>query len=411
MLRAGAFGFLRACYIPKNSSLDKKNSRCRDGNGEVMESLNRVFPVEGLFRAASGNIGARLLDLSRNGKVTGGDISVPLPLAQKLKLRTGQYIAGDAINIENSQQKRLVHINTVDGLPMDQRRVCMPFQRATTTSPTKAFNLETGATPLSTRIIDLFIPIGHGQRCLIVAPPKTGKTILLQQIAHGIRQNHNDCHLVVLLVDERPEEVTDFKRSAPAEIFASSNDEAIKTHIEIAQLAFARAENLAEAGRHVVLLLDSLTRLARAFNNSIGRSTGRTMTGGLDPQALEKARQLFSLARNTEEIGSLTIIATALVETGSRMDEAIFQEFKGTGNCEIVLDRKLAERRIFPAINIPASSTRREELLFGAKELQLNQLLRRSFVGMATEEAMEGLLNRLNKTASNRDFMGVVDRH
>jgi transcription termination factor Rho len=375
-----------------------------------MDSLDCTFPVEGIFRAAGGGVCARLLDPARNGRVTDDDIPVPLALAQRLKLRTGQYIAGVGTDGENSPQRRLIHINAIDGLPLDRRRLCMPFHRAATTSPAKAFRLETGTFPLATRIIDLFVPIGHGQRCLIVAPPKTGKTILLQQIAHGILQNHSDCHLMVLLVDERPEEVTDFKRSAPGEIFASSNDEAIRTHVEVAQLAFARAENLVEAGRHVVLLLDSLTRLARAFNNSMGRSAGRTMTGGLDSQALERDRQLFSVARNTEEIGSLTVIATALVETGSRMDEAIFQEFKGTGNCEIVLDRKLAERRIFPAINLPASSTRREELLLGAKELQLNQLLRRSFVGLAAEEATEGLLTRLGKTASNRDFMDLIGR-
>ncbi|MDR1456752.1 MAG: transcription termination factor Rho [Puniceicoccales bacterium] len=373
-----------------------------------MESLDCTFPVEGLFRAAGGNTPARLLDLSRNGKMTGNDILIPLSLVQKLRLRTGQYISGEAANAGNPNQRRLVRINAIDGLPIDRRRFCMPFQRATTTSPEKMFHLETGTAPLSTRIIDFFVPIGRGQRCMIVAPPKTGKTILLQQIARGILQNHGDCHLMVLLVDERPEEVTDFKRNAPVEIFASSNDEAIKTHIEVAQLAFARAENLVETGRHVVLLLDSLTRLARAINNNLGRGAGRTMTGGLDPQALERARQFFSLARNTEEIGSLTIIATALIETGSRMDEAIFQELKGTGNCEIILDRKLAERRIFPAINIPASSTRREELLLGAKELQLNQLLRRSFVGLSPEDAMEGLVNRLSKTASNREFMDFI---
>jgi transcription termination factor Rho len=375
-----------------------------------MDGRDCTFSVEGLFRATSGNVGARLLDLLHNGKVADDDVSVPLSLAQRLRLRTGQYISGDAVSAENFRQRRLVHVNTIDGLPMDRRRLCMPFQRATTTSPANAFHFETGPSPLATRMIDLFVPIGHGQRCLIVAPPKTGKTILLQQIAHGILKNHGDCHLMALLVDERPEEVTDFKRSVPMEIFASSNDEAVKTHVAVAQLAFARAENLVETGRHVVLFLDSLTRLARAFNNSMGRGTGRTMTGGLDSQALEKARQLFSLARNTEEIGSLTIIATALIETGSRMDEAIFQEFKGTGNCEIVLDRKLAERRIFPAINLPASNTRREELLFGARELQFNQLLRRSFVGLAPEEAMEGLLNRMSKTAGNRDFMDLIGR-
>jgi transcription termination factor Rho len=375
-----------------------------------MENVESSFPVDGLLLTAAGNAPSRLLNLLHHGRSADDDVWVPPSLVQKLRLRTGQHIAGQAMGTENNRHYRLTHVDSIDGLSPERRRLCMAFQRATTTSPTKAFHLETDGALLSTRVIDIFAPIGRGQRCLVVAPPKTGKTILLQQIARGIRQNHGDCHLMVLLVDERPEEVTDFKRNAPAEIFASSNDEPIRSHIEVAQLAFARAQNLMETGRDVVLLLDSLTRLTRAFNNSGGR-TGRTMTGGLDPQALEKARQLFALARNTEELGSLTIIATALIETGSRMDDAIFQEFKGTGNCEIVLDRKLAERRIFPAINLPASSTRREELLLDDQTLQASQLLRRAFVGSRTEDTMEGVLGRLGKSTTNRDFINLINRH
>ena len=259
---------------------------------------------------------------------------------------------------------------------------------------------------MSARIMDIFCPIGKGTRGLIVAPPRTGKTTLLKDIAYGISSNHPECHLMILLVDERPEEVTDFKMDLPqAEIFASSNDENIDTHIRIADLALERAKHLVEVGK--VLLMDSITRLSRA-HNSAKANGGRTMTGGLDIRALERPRQIFSSARNTEEAGSLTIIATALVETGSRMDDLIFQEFKGTGNMEMVLDRKVAELRIWPAINLSASGTRREELLLSAKELEASSFLRRAMAGSKVEDAAETLIDRMGQTKSNAEFLALI---
>jgi transcription termination factor Rho len=231
---------------------------------------------------------------------------------------------------------------------------------------------------MTTRAVDLFCPIGKGTRGLIVAPPRTGKTILLRDMALGILENNPECHVMILLVDERPEEVTDFRRSVPAEIWASSNDEQIENHIRIADLCIERAKRLVEAGRHVVLFVDSITRLSRAHNTQ--RNSGRTGSGGLDVRALERPRQLFAAARNTEEAGSLTIIASVLVETGSRMDDVIFQEFKGTGNMELVLDRKCAEMRLWPAINIAASGTRKEELLIDPKKLEGIHFFRRALV-------------------------------
>lgn len=376
-----------------------------DTNSTTVEPIK----TEGLLEVAQKNNYARLLQLKYNGKSHSSDVYVPQSLVQKLKLKTGQYLVGSCVQDHPGKAPRMIRVDTVDGLSVNERRQCMAFADATTTSPNRQLRTETGAEPLTTRVMDLFAPIGRGQRCLVVAPPKAGKTTILQHLALGILKNEPDCHVMVLLVDERPEEVTDFKRNVPAEIFASSNDEPISRHIHVAQLAFQRAQNLVETGRHVVLLVDSLTRLSRAFNNTMGRS-GRTMTGGLDVQALEKPRQLFSMARNTEEIGSLTVIATILIETGSRMDDLIFQEFKGTGNCEIILDRKLSERRIFPAINVLASGTRREEFLLSEDALEATSLLRRAFAGVRPEEATESLIQRMKKTASNAEFIKMVCR-
>jgi transcription termination factor Rho len=260
---------------------------------------------------------------------------------------------------------------------------------------------------MTVRVMDIFCPIGKGQRGLIVAPPRTGKTTLLRDIALGVLENHSECHVMMLLVDERPEEVTDIKRSVPCEVYASSNDEHLKNHLRIADIAIDRAKRIVETGKDVVVLLDSLTRLARAHNSARGTS-GRTMTGGLDIRALEKPRQLFSAARNTEEAGSLTIIASALIETGSRMDDLIFQEFKGTGNMEMVLDRKAAELRLWPAINISASGTRREELLLPEKTLGRCHFFRRALAGMKVDDAAETAITRLGKTDSNEEFLNLI---
>jgi transcription termination factor Rho len=299
-------------------------------------------------------------------------------------------------------------IETVDGLSLEDRRAKIDFINLTTISPNQQLKLELKDGRLTTRAVDLFCPIGKGTRGLIVAPPRTGKTTLLRDIALGVIENHPECHVMVLLVDERPEEVTDFRRSVPAEIWASSNDEQVESHVRIADLAIERARRLVESGRDVVLLLDSLTRLARAHNTQ--RNSGRTGSGGLDVRALEKPRQLFASARRTEEAGSLTIIASILVETGSRMDDVIFQEFKGTGNSDLVLDRKCAEMRLWPAINIQQSGTRKEELLLDAKKLDAIHFFRRALVQQKIEEATETMIARLSKTRTNDEFLKLIAR-
>jgi transcription termination factor Rho len=292
-------------------------------------------------------------------------------------------------------------------MSLQERKKQFRFDQLTTIQPKQKLNLETKDGRMTTRVLDLFCPIGKGQRSLIVAPPRAGKTTILHDIAKGVEENHPECHLMVLLIDERPEEVTDFSRSVPAEIYASSNDEEVKSHLRIAELAIERAKRLVESKKDVVLLLDSITRLSRAYNAASGKS-GRTMTGGLDVRALEKPRQIFSSARNSEEAGSLTIVATALVETGSKMDELIFQEFKGTGNCEIILDRKVAELRLWPALNLASSGTRKEEDLVDPQILEKTSFLRRAMSPMKIIDATESLLDRMTTTQSNEEFLKLI---
>jgi transcription termination factor Rho len=285
----------------------------------------------------------------------------------------------------------------------------LTFDQLLTIAPDEWLQLERkGSGNMTCRVMDIFCPIGKGQRGLVVAPPRTGKTTLLQDIALGVHENNPDCKIVMLLVDERPEEVTDIRRNTPGMVFASSNDEQTTNHLHVAELAIEFAKRQVEAGSDVVVLMDSLTRLSRAYNSAKGGS-GRTMTGGLDIRALEKPRQLFSAARNTEEAGSLTIIASALIETGSRMDDLIFQEFKGTGNMEMVLDRKVAELRIWPAINIASSGTRREELILPEEELKKSHFFRRALASMKVEDAAESAVERLSKTTTNEQFFKLID--
>ncbi len=268
--------------------------------------------------------------------------------------------------------------------------------------------LETDSNIYTTRVIDLVSPVGRGQRGLIVAPPRTGKTTLLQHIAAAVVRNHKDIHLIILLVDERPEEVTEIRRTVPsAEVMASSNDCDVKTHTRISQLAIERAKRLVEMGKDVFVLMDSLTRMGRAFNNAQGGG-GRTMSGGVDSRALEIPRKLFAAARNTEEAGSLTIMATALIETNSRMDDLIFQEFKGTGNMELVLDRKISEQRIYPAVDIFQSGTRREELLLTPEELHKINVIRRGLAGHKPMEAIERLLFFIRKYPTNAEMLSSI---
>src|SRR5690606_303325 len=325
-------------------------------------------------------------------------------LVQKLRLRPGSLISAKAVNRGKLVVQR---VDAVDGLPPEEAWNRPDFSSLTVIDPVRRIRLETTSDEVTARVIDLIAPIGFGQRALIVAPPKTGKTIMLQKIAQAITKNHPEAHLMVLLVDERPEEVTDMRRSIHGEVYASSSDRSSADHLKVAEMTLDRARRLVEQGEDVVILLDSITRLARASNKEV-ESSGRTLSGGVDSKALEKPKRIFGAARNCEEGGSLTIIGTALIDTGSRMDEVIFEEFKGTGNMEVTLDRALSEKRIFPAINIPQSGTRKEEKLFTDKEYEKIRLLRMALSNYKPVEAMERLLGKLREFRTNEDFLAAV---
>ena len=347
-----------------------------------------------------------LRNAARNYVAQAADAYVPAPFIQKLGLREGVLLAGPVDAVRTGDGAALARVEAVEGLPPEQYRP-RKFDDLTPIDPHEHIRLETGQQPLTTRVMDLLTPIGKGQRGLIVAPPRTGKTILLQHIAQAVSQNHPEMHLIMLLIDERPEEVTDMKRTVRGEVVASSADQDSLSHVRLAQLVVERGKRLAEQGKQALVLLDSLTRLARAYNKNVGNS-GRTMSGGVDVRALEIPKRLFGAARAFEEGGSLTVMGTALIDTGSRMDELIFQEFKGTGNMELVLDRRLADRRIYPAIDISQSGTRKEERLLSPEVLQQVTLLRRTLVQMKPIEAMELLVKKMGDTPSNAAFLEKI---
>jgi len=342
------------------------------------------------------------------------DVFVPRNLIQRYSLREGVQIEGSAAPAPDSrgrnQAEQLTEIDKVNGLaPGDYARV-PEFTSLTSVDPTELLELSKGSNNISMRVLDLIAPIGKGQRGLIVAPPKTGKTTIIEEIAEAVADNHPEIHLFVLLVDERPEEVTHLKRRVRGEVIASSADQNADLHLQVSRLVSERVKRMVECGEDVVMLLDSITRLARASNRETSRR-GRTMSGGVDSRALEFPRKFFGAARKAEEGGSLTIIGTALIDTGSQMDDVIFQEFKGTGNLEIVLDRKLAERRIFPAIDISKSGTRKEEKLFDAETMPLINLVRRALAGKKSIEAMELLLKGLGETTTNLEVLAKLKQN
>ena len=342
-----------------------------------------------------------------------GDVYVSASQIRRFALRQGDLVEGQIRSPKDREQyAALLRVESVNGLDPDVARRRPHFNSLTPIFPRELYDLETNSKNLSGRLINLVSPIGRGQRGLIIAPPKAGKTILLKSIANAIIQNYNDVYLLIALIGERPEEVTDLQRSVQAEVVSSTFDEPTEAHTRLAEMVLERAKRLVEEGRDVVVLLDSLTRLSRAYNLAVEPS-GRSLSGGLDPAALVLPKRFFGAARKVEEGGSLTIIATALVDTGSRMDDVIYEEFKGTGNMELVLNRKLAERRIFPAIDVALSGTRREELLYDEKTYRAVVTMRRMLSNLSEQrglEAMEALLQQMSKTSDNAEFLANLNR-
>jgi transcription termination factor Rho len=353
--------------------------------------------------------------LRTNYQVGPEDVYVSQAQLRRYDLRAGDLVIGHVRPPRESEKHYgLLKVETINGIPPEEARSRPQFESLTPIFPDKRFDLETDRGPLSSRLINLIAPIGRGQRGMIVSPPKAGKTTILKHIANAISTNYPDVHLIMGLIGERPEEVTDMDRSVDAEVVASTFDEPVSSHVRTAEIALDRAKRLVEIGRDVVILMDSLTRLARAYNLVVNPS-GRTLSGGMDPSALYPPKRFFGAARNLEEGGSLTIIATALIDTGSRLDDVVYEEFKGTGNMELHLSRRLQERRIFPAIDIERSSTRREELLLGPDMLQRVWLMRRMYLqmigqppqgaGMDPAVGTEAILQRMSKSKTNQEFL------
>jgi transcription termination factor Rho len=400
-----------------------RNSRYRDrkrgGRGPVGDDFEPEITEDDVLIPVAG-----ILDVLDNyafvrtsGYLPGNnDVYVSLGQVKKYNLRKGDAVVGSIRqprendpNQGRQKYNAIVRVDSVNGLPVEEAGNRVEFSKLTPLYPTERLRLENDSQKLSTRIIDLVSPIGKGQRGLIVSPPKAGKTLVLQAIANAIAKNNPEVHLMVVLVDERPEEVTDMQRTVKGEVIASTFDRPAEDHTTVAELAIERAKRLVELGHDVVVLLDSITRLGRAYNLSAPAS-GRVLSGGVDSSALYPPKRFFGAARNIEEGGSLTIIATALVETGSKMDEVIFEEFKGTGNMELRLSRQLADKRIFPAVDVNASGTRREEMLLGAEEVKVTWKLRRALAGLDTQQATETVLTKLKETASNVEFLMQIQK-
>jgi transcription termination factor Rho len=369
--------------------------------GGTFSTMSDSSPVAGILEIHDKGYGF-LRRPERGSAPTPQDVFVPPDMIKRNSLRDGVQLSG--VSIANGRGPQLIELQQVNERSLDLYRDQLPFEELTTINPNRWIKLENGADKLSSRVIDLMTPIGHGQRGLIVASPRSGKTMLMQAIADSVLTNSPDTFLMIVLVDERPEEVTDFRQflAGRGELWSSSNDQENASHVRLARLVIERAKRLVESGRDVFILMDSITRLGRAFN--VG-SKGNTMSGGISSRALEIPRKIFAAARQTEEAGALTIVATALIDTGSRMDEVIFQEFKGTGNMEIVLDRRLSEARVYPAIDIEKSGTRREELLLPKAMLDKVTIIRRGLHGLPVQAQMERLLMILKKFPDNKSAL------
>ena len=389
---------------------DRDRNRNREDRGEPTISEDDVLlPVGGLL-----DILENYAFVRTSGYLPSpNDVYVSMQQVRKFALRKGDVITGQVKQPREGERREkfnaLVRIDTINGVSPEESRNRVDFSKLVPLYPQERLRLETQPNILTTRVIDLIAPIGKGQRGLIVSPPKAGKTMVLQSIANAITANNPECHLMVVLVDERPEEVTDMQRSVKGEVIASTFDRPADDHTTVAELAIERAKRLVEMGHDVVVLLDSITRLGRAYNIAAPAS-GRILSGGVDSAALYPPKKFFGAARNIEDGGSLTILATALVETGSKMDEVIFEEFKGTGNMELKLDRKLADKRIFPAVDVDASGTRKEEILMGTEELNIVWKLRRVLHALDSQQAIELLLEKMKGTKSNVEFLMQVQK-
>ncbi|MBN1639796.1 MAG: transcription termination factor Rho [Anaerolineae bacterium] len=417
----------------ENNTLEELRTMSREMNISGYSRLKKYDLILGILKAQAEqqgyDFGGGVLDIIEDGigflrpekfLPSSDDIYVSQSQIRRFGLRTGDMIIGQVRPPKDTEKYfGLLRVDAVNGLDPEAAKRRPRFEKLTPIFPDQRFDLETGRRPLSTRLINLISPIGRGQRGLIVSPPKAGKTTILKQIANGITHNYTDVHLMVALIGERPEEVTDMDRSVDAEVIASTFDEPERDHVRVAEMALARAKRLVEGGRDVAILLDSITRLTRSYNMIVPPS-GRTLSGGMDPAALYPPKHFFGAARNIEEGGSLTIIATCLIDTGSRMDDLIYEEFKGTGNMELHLNRRLAERRIYPALDIDRSSTRREELLLSKDTLARVWLMRRMLAqlmspppggaGYDLAAATEVLIERLARTKSNADFLELLNR-
>jgi transcription termination factor Rho len=394
---------------PPNPNPTQNRPQHRQNEGSFNIEFDGIIPGEGVLEMMPDGYGF-LRSSDYNYLSSPDDIYVSPSQIKLFGLKTGDTVTGNVRPPKEGEKYfALLKVETINGRLPEEIRDRVPFDYLTPLFPNEKLNLNTTPSNYGTRIMDLFTPIGKGQRGLIVAQPKTGKTMLLKEVANAIAANHPECYLMIVLIDERPEEVTDMQRSVNAEVIASTFDEPADKHVKVSQIALQKAKRLVEVGHDVVILLDSITRLARA-HNTVAPASGKVLSGGVEANAMQKPKQFFGAARKIENGGSLTILATALIDTGSRMDEVIFEEFKGTGNMELQLDRKLANKRIFPAIDITSSSTRRDDLLLDRETSQKMWVLRNHIGGMNTDEAMNFLMQQMKGTKSNEEFLATMNK-